>query len=376
MATYLDRILVAHRQAAAADARDVDALIAKARRAGPTRGFAAAIAARHRPPPARRAGLAIPGSASMLVIEGPGAIPVPGSSSTIAAGNEGQDLAGAALPGSGRAALPGSGRAALPGSGRAALPGSGRAALPGSGRAAWPGSGRAASPAGASGGGARSGRGASGGPVAIIAEIKRRSPSKGPLAPALDPAGLAGAYQSGGATCLSVLTDIEFFGGSPADLMAARASTGIPVLRKDFTVSAFDVCDARLMGADALLLIAAALSPTELSELLALSAEVGIDALVEVHDEAEAERALAAGATLIGVNQRDLATFEVDEARAERVAQALPPEVTTVAESGIRGPDDVARLAAAGFCAVLVGESLVTAPNPAGAVSAMARVGV
>ena len=212
-------------------------------------------------------------------------------------------------------------------------------------------------------------------PVAVIAEIKRRSPSKGALAPDLDAAALAAAYQAGGATCCSVLTDVEFFGGSPEDLAVARAATAMPVLRKDFTVSALDVCDARIMGADAVLLIVAALSPTELSELLAVARAVGIDTLVEVHDEAEAEEALGAGAKLVGVNQRDLATFQVDGARARRVAKALPAHVVTVAESGIRGPDDVCRLADAGFSAVLVGESLVTAPNPAAAVAALARVG-
>src|SRR5690606_20105620 len=138
--------------------------------------------------------------------------------------------------------------------------------------------------------------------VAVIAEVKRRSPSKGDLAPDLDPAALARAYERGGATCLSVLTDAEFFGGSPADLQAARAATELPVLRKDFTVSPADVCDARTMGADAVLLIAAALDDAELSDLHALALEVGLDPLVEVHDEAEVERTVAAGAHLVGVN--------------------------------------------------------------------------
>ncbi|MST35233.1 indole-3-glycerol-phosphate synthase TrpC, partial [Acidimicrobiaceae bacterium USS-CC1] len=138
--------------------------------------------------------------------------------------------------------------------------------------------------------------------------------------------------------CLSVLTDGEFFRGSPADLAAARAATHLPVLRKDFTVGPADVCDARILGADAVLLIAAALSPLELTELKALADDVGLDALVEVHDEEEAGAALAAGATLVGVNQRDLVTFEVDTARAERVARALPAGVTRVAESGVGGP--------------------------------------
>ncbi len=210
-------------------------------------------------------------------------------------------------------------------------------------------------------------RGAEG--LAVIAEVKRRSPSKGDLAAGLDPATTARAYERGGATCLSVLTDVEFFGGSPADLQAARAATQLPVLRKDFTVSPADVCDARLMGADAVLLIAAALSDGELAELHALAVDVGLDALVEVHDEAELARALAAGATLVGVNQRDLVTFEVDSDRAVRVGAVMPPTVVRVAESGVRGPEDAAALAAAGFDAVLVGELLVTAGDPEGAVA-------
>lgn len=212
--------------------------------------------------------------------------------------------------------------------------------------------------------------------IAVIAEIKRRSPSKGALAPELDPGELARAYRAGGAACLSVLTDVEFFGGSPADLAAARAVSGLPVLRKDFTVSAHDVCDARLMGADAVLLIAAALDDAELADFSALAAELGIAVLVETHDESEVERALAIGADLIGVNQRDLITFEVDQQRAVRVAGALPDGVVRVAESGIRGPDDAAVLAAAGYHAVLVGESLVTSRDPAAAVAALRRAEV
>jgi indole-3-glycerol phosphate synthase len=206
------------------------------------------------------------------------------------------------------------------------------------------------------------------GRLAVIAEVKRRSPSKGGLAPGLVPEVLAKAYQDGGAACLSVLTDQEFFWGSAEDLVEARAAVTLPVLRKDFTVSPLDVCDTRLIGADAVLLIVAALSPSELPALLGLATEVGLDALVEVHDEAELGRALAAGATLVGVNQRDLLTFEVDSSRAERVATAIPDGVVKVAESGIRGPDDARRLADAGFDAVLVGESLVTSPDPAAAV--------
>jgi indole-3-glycerol phosphate synthase len=205
------------------------------------------------------------------------------------------------------------------------------------------------------------------GGMAVIAEVKRASPSLGVLAPGLDPARLAAAYQAGGAAALSVLTDAEFFAGSPQDLAAARAATALPVLRKDFTVGPADVLDTRCMGADAVLLIAAALSPRELSPLIELAASVGLDALVEVHDEDEAERVLEAGATLVGVNQRDLVTFEVDPERAVRVARMLPGEVTRVAESGIRDATDVRRLADAGFDAVLVGEALVRAADPAAA---------
>ena len=207
--------------------------------------------------------------------------------------------------------------------------------------------------------------------LAVIAEVKRRSPSKGDLAPDLDPGALAAAYFRGGAAALSVLTDADFFGGSPVDLREARAAVDLPVLRKDFTVSERDVCDARIMGADAVLLIAAALDDAELSAFAVLASEVGLDALVEVHDEAELDRALAAGATLVGVNQRDLVTFEVDTERAERVGKAMPAEVTRVAESGIRNGQDAARLLAAGFHAVLVGESLVTSSDPAAAVASL-----
>jgi indole-3-glycerol phosphate synthase len=211
--------------------------------------------------------------------------------------------------------------------------------------------------------------------VAVIAEVKRRSPSKGDLAAGLDPATLARAYERGGATCLSVLTDRDFFGGSADDLRAARAATGLPVLRKDFTVSPADVCDARIMGADAVLLIAAALDDDELAELHTLALDVGLDPLVEVHDEAELERALAVDAHLIGVNQRDLVTFEVDNDRASRVGRAIPATAVRVAESGIRGPEDAAALAASGFDAVLVGELLVTARDPAAAVAALRAAG-
>jgi indole-3-glycerol phosphate synthase len=205
--------------------------------------------------------------------------------------------------------------------------------------------------------------------LAVIAEVKRRSPSKGDLAPDLDPAALGRAYAEGGAACLSVLTDREFFGGSPDDLAAARAASGRPVLRKDFTVDARDVLDARLMGADALLLIVAALGDDDLRRFHELATGLGLDVLVEVHDEPELERALALGPRVVGVNQRDLVTFAVDTERAVRMAPLIPPGVVRVAESGIRDATDAATLVAAGYDALLVGETLVRADGPAAAVA-------
>ena len=208
----------------------------------------------------------------------------------------------------------------------------------------------------------------------VIAEIKRRSPSKGDLNPDLDPAAVAAAYESGGAACLSVLTDAEFFGGAPADLAAARAACALPVLRKDFTIDARDVADARIMGADAVLLIVAALDDVELRTFLDLARDLSLDALVEVHDERELERAADAGATIIGVNQRNLTTFEIDRELAVKLAPRMPDGAITVAESGIRGVDDARAVASAGYTAVLVGESVVTSGDQAAAVAALAEV--
>ena len=200
--------------------------------------------------------------------------------------------------------------------------------------------------------------------LAVIAEIKRRSPSKGDLKVNLDPSELAKIYEESSASCVSVLTDEEFFGGSRSDLIAARESIGIPVLRKDFTVSLKDVCDARLMGADCVLLIVAALSVDELKSMHRLAEDLGLDVLVEVHDEPELESAMECGARLVGVNQRDLKTFAVDRARAIRMAPLMPADVVKVAESGVVGPDDARELRAAGYHAVLVGESLVRSTAP------------
>ena len=204
--------------------------------------------------------------------------------------------------------------------------------------------------------------------LCVIAEIKRKSPSKGVLRANLDAAHIASLYEQGGASCLSVLTDEHFFGGSVEDLQIARASTSLPVIRKDFTVSEFDVLDARLMGADCVLLIAAALTDDELSRFHDLAVQIGLEVLVETHDEQELERALNVGATIVGVNQRDLITFEVDHARAERMASLIPPTVVRVAESGVRNSDDARRLRDAGYDAVLVGESIVTSSDPVAAV--------
>ncbi len=212
--------------------------------------------------------------------------------------------------------------------------------------------------------------------LSVISEIKRRSPSKGDLHPDLDPAVLAERYVEGGASALSVLTDGPHFGGSAADLAAARRAVGVPVLRKDFTVSALDVCDARLMGADVVLLIVAALDDAELRDFAGLALRIGLDVLVETHDEAEVARVIAnvdltGGRVCVGVNQRDLVTFEVDTDRAVRVAAAIPDGVVKVAESGVSSVESAARLAAAGYDAVLVGEHLVTAEDPGGTVAGL-----
>ena len=193
----------------------------------------------------------------------------------------------------------------------------------------------------------------------------RRSPSKGDLFADLDASAVAARYAEGGATCLSVLTDETWFGGSVADLQSARDAVGLPILRKDFTVDARDVVDARLMGADCVLLIAAALDDAELADFHTLALELGLDVLVEIHDEDELERALTVGADLIGVNQRDLVTFAVDQERAVRMAPQMPEGVVRVAESGVRDRADAAALAEAGYHALLVGETLVTSGAPA-----------
>jgi indole-3-glycerol phosphate synthase len=211
--------------------------------------------------------------------------------------------------------------------------------------------------------------------VAVVAEIKRRSPSKGDLAPDLDPLSSARAYEAGGAACLSVLTDQEYFGGAVADLQSARDAVGVPVLRKDFIIDEVQVFETRAIGADALLLIAAALpDAAHLADLHALAVELGLDVLVETHDDAELERALAIGATVVGVNARDLGTFDEDLGLGERLAKVIPAGVVAVAESAIRSEADAARMGDAGFDAVLVGEMLVRADDATAAVRALASV--
>jgi indole-3-glycerol phosphate synthase len=199
--------------------------------------------------------------------------------------------------------------------------------------------------------------------LAVIAEIKRRSPSRGLLSHDLDPKVVAQQYKNAGASCISVLTDSDFFGGSVDDLKSARGVVDLPVLRKDFTVSLNDICDAKLMNADCILLIVAALNKFELAEFHNFALELGLDVLVEIHDEPELDLALEVGAKMIGVNQRNLRTFEVDQQRAVRIAKKIPGSVVRVAESGVRTRDDALQLRDAGYHAVLVGETLVTSKN-------------
>ena len=199
--------------------------------------------------------------------------------------------------------------------------------------------------------------------LAVIAEIKRRSPSQGMLNQNLQPDLIAQQYQHAGASCISVLTDSDFFDGSPQDLQLAREAVDLPVLRKDFTVSMNDICDAKIMNADCILLIVAALNQTELAEFHCLARKLELDVLVEVHDEPELEQALEIGASIIGVNQRDLKTFEVDRQRAVRMATKIPSDVLRIAESGVKTRTDAQQLRDVGYHAVLVGESLVTAGN-------------
>ncbi len=211
--------------------------------------------------------------------------------------------------------------------------------------------------------------------VGVIAEVKRSSPSKGQLAEIPDPAELASEYAAGGARCVSVLTEGRWFGGSLDDLAAVRSRIDIPVLRKDFIVSSYQVHEARAWGADLCLLIVAALDQKVLTGLLDRIESLGMTALVEVHTEEEADRAMEAGARVIGVNARDLRTLEVDRSVFERIAPGLPNHVVKIAESGVRGPLDLIRYASAGADAVLVGEGLVTQKSPREAVAELVNAG-
>ncbi len=211
--------------------------------------------------------------------------------------------------------------------------------------------------------------------VAVIAEVKRASPSKGAMAPITDPAALACDYEAGGASVISVLTEPHHFSGSLDDLAAVRERVSVPVLRKDFIVSSYQLWEARAHGADMVLLIVAALEQNALVSLVERALSIGLVPLVEVHTDAEVVRAAEAGAKVIGVNARDLATLEVDRGLFARLAPLIPLHVIKIAESGIRGPRDLLACAAAGADAVLVGESLVTGKDPRSAVADLVTAG-
>ncbi|MDR0431801.1 MAG: indole-3-glycerol phosphate synthase TrpC [Bifidobacteriaceae bacterium] len=211
--------------------------------------------------------------------------------------------------------------------------------------------------------------------LTVIAEVKRSSPSKGQIAAIPDPAALAAAYEEGGAAIVSVLTEPRRFGGSLADLKAVRAAVDIPIMRKDFVVTPYQVWEARAWGADLVLLIVAALPQTVLTSLIERTESLGMTALVEVHTRDEASRAVDAGARLIGVNTRNLKNLTVDRSRYEKVARDLPAGVVKVAESGVRGPHDVVEYARAGADAVLVGETVSSSPDPRRVVADLVAAG-
>ena len=205
--------------------------------------------------------------------------------------------------------------------------------------------------------------------VSVIAEVKRASPSKGAMAEIADPAALAAAYQSGGARVISVLTEKRRFNGSLEDLAAVRKAVQVPLLRKDFVVSSYQLWEARAYGADLVLLIVAALEQSALVSLVERAESIGLVPLVEVHAEAELERAVDAGAKVIGVNARDLTTLQLDRRTVTAMLPRIPDPIIKIAESGVRGPHDLLAYAAAGADAVLVGESVVTGKDPRAAVA-------
>jgi indole-3-glycerol phosphate synthase len=211
--------------------------------------------------------------------------------------------------------------------------------------------------------------------VAVIAEVKRASPSKGALAAIADPAALAVDYEAGGARVISVLTEQRRFGGSLADLAAVRDAVQIPVLRKDFVISSYQLWESRVYGADLVLLIVAALEQNALVSLVERAVSIGLVPLVEVHTQEELDRAVDAGATVLGINARNLKTLEVDRTVFTRLAPQVPDGIVKVAESGVRGPHDLLAYAAAGADAVLVGESLVTGKDPKSAVADLVTAG-
>jgi indole-3-glycerol phosphate synthase len=210
--------------------------------------------------------------------------------------------------------------------------------------------------------------------VRLVAEVKRRSPSKGAIAPALDASTQATSYVAGGAAAISVLTEPAHFGGSPSDLRAVRASVAVPALKKDFHVRPIQLIEARALGASAALLIARALSPDSLREMMATARRLELEVLVEVRDEAELERALECGATMIGVNNRDLETLVIDPSTAERLVPRVPSGLVAIAESGVSTRADIERYAACGADAVLVGSSISAAADPTQATRALAGV--
>ncbi|MCG2634946.1 MAG: indole-3-glycerol phosphate synthase TrpC [Gammaproteobacteria bacterium] len=210
---------------------------------------------------------------------------------------------------------------------------------------------------------------------AVIAEVKRASPSKGLLREPFDPAAIAESYQRGGATCLSVLTDVDFFQGSDVDLQAARAACDLPVLRKDFTIDPYQVVEARALGADCILLIVAALSRDQLAELNHCAVEQELDVVIEVHSEPELERALDLAPPLVGINNRDLHSFETHLETTARLLQDIPEGVLVVSESGIHTPQDVARLRGDGVRCFLVGEAFMRAEEPGSRLNELFKTG-